>query len=148
MIVQAQTGGQALVGTTVPVDRDAESVSYKFLRQVLGFTVCNNNRGYSFVAAGLSAIDRADVEAHELKHKEQIARFPNCAAFDKFVKVQRNDMEIEAEAYATGLCVSVAMGADKISLLRLYAQRLSMWITGNLGASMTAWEMLNKYVRC
>lgn len=148
VIAQAQTGNQALTGAVAHLSRDDETVSYKFLREVLGFTVCNNGQGYAFIVAGLSEMARRDTEAHERKHVEQIARFPSCEAFDKFVRVEKNNMEIEAEAYATGLCVSVAMGADKISMLRTYAQKLSLWIRGDLSAVFPAWELLNKYVKC
>jgi hypothetical protein len=93
-----------------------------WLATLKGVTFCREVASISFVAVGLSAIDLAEVSAHERKHAEQHRRFKSCAAFQKYYNTPAGKMKTEVEAFAAGWCVATAMGADPVSLRAMVVQ--------------------------
>lgn len=128
--------------------RDNLAITYGWLKHVAGFTICTQNQGFSFVAADLSEIERLDTQAHELKHREQMARYPTCDGFDKLGETLNGRVMIEAEAYAAGLCVSVKHGGDKLSLERDYAERISVWVAGRRIPPVVLMGVIRGFEKC
>jgi hypothetical protein len=127
----AFVAGWLLVGLLVPADlaqaqqRDNRKVKVEYLAELNGVAFCRDEGdSFAMIKVGLSAMQRQDTEAHERKHLEQHRRFKTCKDFDKYYKTPRGRLELEAEAFAAGWCVQVALGADPYSLRSYYLQTL------------------------
>ena len=102
-------------------------VGVEYLSGLNGVSFCRDEGGFYLVKGGLSAMDRAATEAHEAKHLEQYGRFKDCKAFYKYYDTPAGKLAIEAEAFATGWCVLVGMGADPISVRTQHIRLLLMY---------------------
>ena len=100
------------------------AVKVDYLGALNGISFCRPNGSFYMVVGGLSAMERAATEAHERKHMEQYDRFKDCAAFYRWYDTPKGKMASEAEAFAAGWCVQVAMGADGYSLRSGYLLNL------------------------
>lgn len=102
------------------------------LRAYYGITLCIDDSTYSFVRTDLPPWEFAGVVAHEAKHREQRTRFKNCQAFAKWHSTPKGMLESEAEAYMTGLCAEVALGADRATREQEFTERIERQLGGEL----------------
>ena len=122
-------------------------VKVEYLAELHGVAFCRDNGSFAMVRTGLSAIDMADVIAHEQKHLEQYTRFADCKAFYAWYDTPKGMLAAEAEAYRAGWCVSGRLGADTVSLRSLYLQILvNRYVPGT--AIYEASQEFNKYGAC
>lgn len=130
--------------------QDDRTITFGWLSHVSGFTICLDGGGVSFVKAGQSQIDRIDTEAHELKHREQYSRYPNCAAFEAYNRVLKNHIVIEAEAYAAGLCAELGAGAKtpRESLERYFAEIISHYETNDQVMPFNILQFIRAFEKC
>ena len=123
------------------------AITYSEMRDFLGISFCMDGKGYTFILDGLSPTEAADVRAHEAKHREQYRRYPNCAAASRWLNTPRGAMESEAEAYMAGLCVSVAAGLDKLTLMQNYAGRIERLLGSEINR-VEIIQAMQKYDHC
>jgi hypothetical protein len=139
-----------LVALFVPADLVAQqikTIEYEALASYYGLTYCTDKGVYSVIAVGLSAMDEADVKAHELKHQDQFRRLKlSCRDFQRYYHRPKNKLDMETEAYAAGYCVQVSMGADRLSLFQLYVERIQVLVMGGGVNRLEVALLLKKYV--
>jgi hypothetical protein len=141
--------GHPLNPTAATVDPRADfTISYEWLSNATGFTICYKGRGISFSRVGISEIVRLDTEAHETKHQEQYTRYPTCEAYDAYYRTVKGRVYSEAEAYATGLCVQVRRGMNREFLEREFADRISYWYTGGQVSMLTIMPIIRQFEKC
>lgn len=139
--------GHPIGGEKKP-DRGDKVVSYRWLKNAEGFTICYQGRGYSYTVVGQTEIERLDTQAHELKHQEQYTRFPSCEAFDQWYATLKGRLYSESEAFAAGLCVQVKRGMDKEFLERRFANNISYWYTAGEVSPLVIIPLIRKFEDC
>jgi len=131
---------------TVQMSMDS-ILTFGQLARLDGVTFCVDGKVLSYISADLDSIGRADVEAHEAKHREQYARWKSCKAFQDYYKTPVGRLESEAEAYVAGYCVAVKMGADPVQFKGNYIRNLYALFGGGVmpGVILETWK---KYEHC
>jgi hypothetical protein len=137
-MAQAQTYGRGTAKWMVPVE---------YLAKLNGVAFCRDDGPLYLLRGGMSKIDMIETDAHERKHIEQYGRFKNCAAFYKYYDTPVGELELEAEAFATGRCAVASLGVDTLSLRQRHLQNLITWYVPGT-TIWQAYEVYKKYQEC
>ena len=92
----------------------------------LGVTRCDSGQAVTEIREDVRRSDlRAEVEAHEAVHRQQVAAYGGCEAFLASLTTARRIIESELPAYCAQWKVAVARGADSAATRLDYARRIS-----------------------
>lgn len=144
LVLLFATACQGQMLPTRPVHATDARVSVERLAVLAGVSFCTPAGGFSFIRSGLSEAETAEVTAHEARHRTQYARFPDCAAFDRWYRTPKGVLLAEAEAFAAAWCVAATAGRDTSALRRDYVQRIHRFY---LGGGTPIWDVAQAFDR-
>lgn len=91
-----------------------------------GLTWCDGGEPISRIRDDVrDSLVRAQLEAHEAVHREQVSGFSSCEAFLAGLTTARRIIDVELPAYCAQWRVAVSQGAEPVETRRDFAWRIA-----------------------